>query len=165
MRTIDIELAIMRDFKFTQNIIVPNITNSMNVLPFETDMLVLTKAGYATGFEIKVSKSDLKADFKKKHQVRINDLLEGKRWFEKYYKKFKNFYYIVPEDLLQDALELVPEPLGVCYVSNMNGRIGFARSRTLFNYKWSEAEMVNIMRLGTMRVYSLKKALAKISSV
>lgn len=160
MRTIDLELAIMREFKFTKNIIVPNVTNMMRVVPFETDMLVVTKSGYATGFEIKVSKSDLKADLRKKHLTRINDPLKGREWFEKYYGKFKHFYYVVPEHLLDEAIKIVPQSLGIYYLASW-GRLENYRDRTLFNYKWSEAEMVNLMRLGTMRIYSLKRSLAK----
>lgn len=74
-RTIDIELAIMYEFNFRQNLIVPNISSMMGVLPFETDMLVLTKSGMAYGFEIKTSKSDLKKDFKKPQHTKINLML------------------------------------------------------------------------------------------
>jgi len=83
IKTIDIELAILKKFKYQQNYIVPNITNQMNLLRFECDMLVISKSGFATGFEIKVSKSDLKADLKKKHFGS-----------EKYYKKFKLFWQV-----------------------------------------------------------------------
>ena len=63
---VDIEVAIMNEMNFRQNLIIPNVTNQMTIVPFETDVLVLTKSGYAYGFEIKISKADLRADFKKK---------------------------------------------------------------------------------------------------
>ena len=86
---VDIEVAIMTEFDFRQNLIVPNISNQMGLVAFETDMLVLTKSGYAHGFEIKVSKSDLKADFKKRHHVNFNLEKNGKVGLERFYAKFK----------------------------------------------------------------------------
>lgn len=162
-RTIDIEIAIMRHFDFRQKIIVPNITSMMGVLGFETDMLVLTKLGYATGLEIKVSKSDLKADFNKRHMKALLDPFNEKRALERYYKKFKYFYYAIPEELLPDALELIPEYFGIlCYVSKKHRFMREARkAKTLFNYKWSDEEIVNVMRLGTMRIFSLKKQIQR----
>ena len=65
VRCLDIEIAIMSAFNIRQNLIVPNISNQMCLVPFETDMLVLKPSGVAYGFEIKTSLSDLKADFKK----------------------------------------------------------------------------------------------------
>lgn len=161
VKTIDIELAIMRKMKFIQNIIVPNISEMCGFLRFETDMVVLSKSGYATGFEIKVSKSDLKADFKKDQHVLSNDLLKGEFWFRHYYGKFKYFYYAVPEFLLEETLRLVPDTFGVYYLDEYNRFIMARASKELFRYKWTDSERVNLMRLGTMRIYSLKKSLSK----
>ena len=55
VKCIDIEIQILREFNFKQNLIVPNISKQMNVLSFETDMFVLSKSGFAYGFEIKTS--------------------------------------------------------------------------------------------------------------
>lgn len=111
---VDIEVAIMTEFDFRQNLIVPNISNQMGLVAFETDMLVLTKSGYAHGFEIKVSKSDLKADFKKRHHVNFNLEKNGKVGLERFYAKFKYFSYAVPEQLKDCALELVPDLSNGC---------------------------------------------------
>ena len=118
-RTIDIELAIMNEFNFRQNLIVPNISSMMGVLPFETDMLVITKSGMAYGFEIKTSKSDLKKDFKKPQHTKINEFKNGKTGMERYYGKFKYFYYAVPYELVDLALELIPDFCGLwCFTKS-----------------------------------------------
>lgn len=75
IKTIDIELAIFGLYDVRKHIIVPNVSDMMGLVPFETDILILTQSSYATGFEIKVSKADLLADLKKKQ-----------------YTKFKNSY-------------------------------------------------------------------------
>lgn len=150
----------MREYKFTQNIIVPNITKMTGVLPFETDVLVVTNSGYATGFEIKVSKSDLKADFKKRQHVQVNNLFENKSGFEKFYGKFKYFYYAVPPNLVDDCLDMLPDYFGIYCIEN--NKLKLVRpSKELFKHKWSESNIRNLLRLGTMRIYSLKKRLAK----
>jgi hypothetical protein len=161
---LDIEVAIMKEFNFRQNLIVPNITNMMCILPFETDMFVLTNSGYAYGFEIKVSKSDLKADFKKPQHREFEQMHNGKTGLERYYGKFKYFYYAVPENLKEYALEIIPDFCGLWVLNKPEypqiRRFYQAKEpKKLFDRKWSEKERYEIARLGTMRIYSLKQAL------
>lgn len=113
VRCIDIELAIMSKFDFRTNLIVPNISNQMMIVPFETDMLVLNKNSYAHGFEIKTSKSDLKADFKKSQHRLINDFKNGKTGMERFYGKFKHFSYAITKELTDSALEIIPSFCGL----------------------------------------------------
>lgn len=164
VKCIDLEIAIMREFDIARNLIVPNISSMMGVVPFEVDMLVLTKCGYAYGFEIKVSKADLKADFKKPQHIRIGEMVNGKTGMERYYGKFKYFNYAVPEQLKEDALELIPPFCGLWVLRKEKypGPLKFYLAReakALFNYKYSEKECHYIARLGTMRILGLKEAL------
>ncbi len=114
---LDIELSIMNKFDFRTNLIVPNISNMMGIVAFETDKLIINKNGYATGFEIKTSKSDLKADFRKPQHTKINEFRNGKSGLERYYGKLKYFYYAVPEDLKEEALKLIPDFCGLYCLS------------------------------------------------
>lgn len=166
---VDIELAIMREFDFRQNLIVPNVSNMMMIVPFETDMLVLTKSNYAYGFEIKVSKSDLKADFKKPQHAKFDEphRANGKRGLERFYSKFKYFNYAIPEQLKECALELIPDFCGLwCLKKWQEGtqiKTKFYQAREpkkLFDYKWSEKQRYELARLGTMRIFALKIALS-----
>lgn len=164
VKCIDIELAIMRNFDFRQNLIVPNVSNMMGIVAFETDMLVLTKSGFAYGFEIKVSKSDLKADFKKPQHAKFNEMRNGKTGLERYYKKFKHFYYAIPEELKQSALELIPDFCGLfVYKKNEYPKISKfyleRKPKKLFDYKWSDKERLELARLGAMRIYTLKQSI------
>ncbi|MBN8573900.1 MAG: hypothetical protein J0M05_08295 [Candidatus Kapabacteria bacterium] len=160
---IEIELAIMEMFDFRQNLIVPNVSNMMRLVAFETDMLVLTKSGYAHGFEIKVSKSDLKADFSKDHHAQFNVMKNGKTGLERFYSKFKYFSYAVPSELKEYALELIPDFCGL-YVYDKpelpkQPKFYCARKpKKLFDYKWSDEKRYELARLGAMRIHSLKKA-------
>ena len=158
----------MRHFDFRQNLIVPNITNMVWTLAFETDMLVLTKSGYAHGFEIKVSKSDLNADFKKPQHCKFDEIKNGKSGLERYYGKFKYFSYAVPEELKDYALTVIPDFCGLYSIQRIDGSILFNEQlpyhkvnhirepKELFRYKWSDKERYEIARLGAMRIYGLK---------
>lgn len=160
---LDIELSIMNKFDFRTNLIVPNVSNMMGIVAFETDMLIINKNGYATGFEIKTSKSDLKADFGKVQHTKINEFRNGKNGLERYYGKLKYFYYAVPEDLKETALELIPDFCGLyCLSKWMDGtaiRNTFyqvKKPQKLFDYQWSLSEKYSVARLGAMRIYNLK---------
>ena len=162
---VDIEIAIMKEFNFRQNLIVPNISNMMGILPFETDMLVLTNSGYAHGFEIKISKADFKADFKKPQHCKIETMHNGKTGLERYYGKFKYFYYAVPEQLKEYALTIIPDFCGLWVLNKpeypLMRRFYQAKApKKLFNRKWSEKERYEIARLGAMRIYALKKVIS-----
>ena len=165
-KCLDIELAIMRKFDFRRNLIVPNVTNMVGIVPFETDMLVITHNGYAHGFEIKVSKSDLKADFKKPQHCKFDQVHNGKTGLQKYYGKFKYFSYAVPEELKEYALEVIPDFCGLWVFRKTEfQRLGIfyeARSpKKLFDKKWSDKEMYSVARLGAMRIYNLKRSMIK----
>jgi hypothetical protein len=163
---LDIELSIMNKFDFRTNLIVPNISNMMGIVAFETDMLVINKNGYATGFEIKTSKSDLKADFRKPQHTKINEFRNGKSGLERYYGKLKYFYYAVPEDLKEEALKLIPDFCGLYCLSKWSEGsmirstfLEVKKPKKLFDYQWSLSEKYSVARLGTMRIYNLKRTL------
>jgi len=159
---LDIELAIMQKFKFFQNIIVPNVNS---LLEFETDVVVLYKTGYAYGFEIKTTLSDLRADFKKKQFTKANTPVNGKSGLEHYYGKFKHFAYVVPDGLAIKAIEMIPNHFGIYtatrYRFTETGRCFLTcirKPKRLFSYKWSPDEMLKLAHLGAMRVYKYKRA-------
>ena len=166
VRCIDIELAIFRLYDIRQHIIVPNVSDQMCLVPFETDMLVLTQSGYATGFEIKVSKSDLLADLKKKQYSRFKEKENSCLLQELYYaKKFKHFYYAVPKKLEETALLVIPEFVGLYVYENFEyPKLPTFKcvkeAKKLKTESWREKEKVELMRLGCMRIYSLKQGLS-----
>lgn len=156
MKTLEVEVALMRHFDFTKKIIVPNITRVSRILIFETDLLVLTKAGFAHGIEIKVSLSDFKKDFQKSHIK----MLKQQHYFKRDFEKLKHFSYAFPEKLLDFAKENVDERFGLYSLIRIDERISVREIRkpsTLFNYKWSDVERTKLMHLGCMRIFNLKK--------
>ena len=81
MNTSEMEKLIYTYFENSSLVIVPKISGNnwrldteadpmiwKNIVNHECDMLIVTKNRYLTEVEIKISLSDLKADFKKEHQ-------------------------------------------------------------------------------------------------
>lgn len=162
------EVAITKMMDFRKNIIVPNISWGAGL--HECDLLVINKKGFATEVEIKVSKADLKKDFTKGHNHESI--------------KIKYLYYAVPESLLGIALELVPAHAGiiVCKAHEQKhviiGKIATDEGTTtcwkipnplilahihrspkpVHEYRaMTEKEIINICRLGCMRIWKLKE--------
>lgn len=84
------------------------------VFDFESDFFCMSKSGYVIECEIKVSRSDFFADFKKadwnkktKHEILKDKLITFKP---------NKFYFVVPDGLIKK--EEVPEYAGLIYVSN-----------------------------------------------
>ena len=88
---------------------VKYFTENLNVYDWESDVLKITKSGYAYEFEIKISRGDFKNDFK--HKKKKHLLLENK---ENNSKMPNYFYYVVPEGLVSE--DEVPEYAGLIYV-------------------------------------------------
>lgn len=88
---------------------VKYFTENLNVYDWESDVLKITKSGYAYEFEIKISRGDFKNDFK--HKKKKHLLLENK---ENNAKMPNYFYYVVPEGLVTE--DEVPEYAGLIYV-------------------------------------------------
>lgn len=114
MTTHEMERLIYTYFESGSLAIVPKVTKNngwldteadpmiwKNIVNHECDMLIVTKNRYLTEVEIKISLSDLKADFKKEHQHKDENI--------------KNFYYAFPEEIKEKALELIPKECGIPY--------------------------------------------------
>ena len=133
----------MTTFKFTEEYIQDKLNGffamstqkyvleNLYVFRWESDKFIETRSGLIYEFEIKVTRSDFKNDFKKEDK---HVILEGKkeyipaydkvldRWkmmHDKYYrtenfKKPNYFYYAVPEGML--TKDEVPEYAGLIYV-------------------------------------------------
>lgn len=111
------------------------VLENLYVFKWESDKFIETRSGLIYEFEIKISRSDFKADFDKKDkhvilegkEEHIPSYEEVKKRFTRYgsdvndkyyrtenFKKPNYFYYAVPEGMI-DASE-VPEYAGLIYV-------------------------------------------------
>ena len=176
LTTLDMEIILMKHFDFVRKIIVPNVTDMSGLVEFETDLLILSKSNYATGIEIKISKSDLLNDLKKrqygKYFTKDADNLTQK--CKKYYSAFKYFYYAVPDFLVEEAKKVIHPFCGILSIE-INDYEFFTKSefkvreeikvnevrkpKFLNNNRWNDKQVNHLLRLGNMRVYALKNRL------
>ena len=92
----------------------PITTHYKGVGLAECDVLSISKADYIYEYEIKISKSDFKADFKKPKHKLITEkkfVNETAKW--PYYSS-NYFYFVTPENLI--SIEEIPEYAGLIYM-------------------------------------------------
>ena len=160
MTTHKMESLIYTYFKNGSLVIVPKISKNnywfdnetmlwKEIVNHECDMLIVTKNHYLTEVEIKISLSDLKADFKKKHQHKD--------------KNIKNFYYAFPEEMKEKALKLIPKECGILIAVKKECSIPYRKIECYRKPKISkEAKPINdivlsqIYRLGYLRYWNYR---------
>lgn len=154
IKTIEVEIAVMRWMGIRANLVVPNvswgISDKYRSL-HECDIISLSRSGFATEVEIKVSKHDLLKDGDKKHGHKHNLIA--------------NLYFAVPEKLKELALEVIPERAGLLVVEKLDGK-SFAKmvrspERNKYCIKWDTTKRYQLARLGTMRILGLKEKILK----
>jgi len=102
----------------------------------EADFLSVNKSLFITEYEIKVSKSDFKADFRNKvakHKRMVGELISRRKWtghckttnegiyeeWEEIQKPFVNyFFFVCPKDLI--SIEEVPDYAGLIYAEEIS---------------------------------------------
>ena len=152
--TAEMEVAIAKYFGIRKHIVVPNV--SWGFFNHECDLFLIRTSGYGFEVEIKRSKSDMQADFKKKHghKDRRNRIVQ--------------LYYAFPKELLPNVEELVPEDCGIITVENYSydgktykqyARMHRDAKRKKGAKRLTEAEQLKIARLGTLRIWTLKEKL------
>lgn len=174
MNTLDIEVAIIKGYNPRQNLIVPNVAwgiHDKHYKPLhECDVLILSKTGYATEVEIKISKADLLKDASKSHR-HTHDLI-------------RRFYFAIPEKLKEIALESIPENAGLIVVSlkevtnyryyygsppvpysDFITRVEIVRECKVNTKaeKWNDKQRYQLARLGALRILALKQKLQKLN--
>lgn len=120
--------------------IVPNAI----FFPNEADVLSVTKAHLAHSFEIKISKSDLRADFKKeRHQLLENRQARVRnRWSGKQVPVIPSyFWFVAPESVLAGVI--IPDYAGVMIPNGHQPRV-IRQAPRLHREKLTDAEVAYI---------------------
>ena len=116
----------------------------------EADLIAITKSGYLTEGEVKLSITDFKADRKKK---KFNS--GHKDWT----KDIRRHYYIVPEKLKDECLELLKDSKsGLLYLEQCKGYIMIRSAKfACVNRearKLTDKELLKLARLLSFRFWS-----------
>lgn len=87
----DINISLKKSFYKSNKMVLSNVY----MYAEESDFLILTNKFYTHEIEIKISKSDFKADFKKKKHEKINNYLSNKNYIVNRYKTtdYSSVYY------------------------------------------------------------------------
>lgn len=117
-------------------------------------MFLVSKSNYCYEVEIKISKSDFLKDLEKKHGHKSDYI--------------KDFYYAMPITLYEKVKDLIPERAGiiVCEYRYGNVRAKIIRESTSNTRakKISVEDELKILRLATMRIWSLKEKINKLKN-
>jgi len=152
--TLEMEIAVAQYFNPRVNLTVPNVSWGLNL--YEIDLLVLTKNNYAYEVELKISRADLKRDLQKRHGHRSYDPDNPRKD-----GKISRLYFAIP-DYLQCSADLIPGHAGILVVGNelSDTTVQCVRNPKInHSYQWSDAQRLALLRLGAMRIWTLKKQL------
>jgi hypothetical protein len=140
------ELAVTKLMDYRRHIIVPNVSWGWG-LAYEADLIVVDANQKATEVEIKISRADLRADFKKSHS---HDS-----------KKISRLVYAVHDTVLELAIEMVPAHAGIIAVKWNGFRFAARWIRQVKHKKGhpgvTQDDVIKLLKLGVMRVWSLKE--------
>lgn len=139
-----VELAVVMLLNYRAYTIVPNVCWHF---AHECDLLAIDDQRRLTEIEIKVSASDLRADFNKKP------------WHES--DMISRLVFAVPASLVALCEKLLPSKVGIISVK-WNGRGFFAEWHRQCRHDKAkqpitEKQALQLTRLGCMRIWSLKK--------
>lgn len=152
--TPEMEVALSTFLNYRVNLIVPNVSWGLSGL-HECDLLVVSKAGYLTEIEIKISRGDLRAD--------------AKKWHGHESDRIKRLFFALP-DYLDHCLDMVPKRAGIILVraeDNVPGVYPYhpkckevrPAKRNPAATKISESDRYKVARLGALRIWGLKRKL------
>lgn len=153
MRTPDVEIAVANYFKPRVNMVIPNVSWAFS--HYEMDLVVVTQSNYIYEIEIKVSKSDLINDKKKRHDHNCT--------------KTKFLFFAIPENLLLYR-EHIPKGAGIITCEERYGygagnvRI-FQKPKKRTDYHLPYEERLLLARLGYLRMWDLKKKVNQMKNV
>lgn len=141
------DLLITMNGGVRNNICVPNVSWGAGI-GYEADLVIISKSGYATEYEIKRSYSDFIADFKK------DKCAHKAQWVYK-------FAYVIPIVIKEKVLDYfkandIKLPAIICYTEDKRlyqcgGDMKVEGGRKMFI-----EEQLKIARLGTLRYCNLR---------
>lgn len=158
INTTEIEVALYNHFRFLQNDVMTNIY--LDYGKYECDLIVIRKKSLlALEVEIKTSLSDLKAERKKHRYQRYGDGVNGYHDSKIGMSEiFKEKWFAMPKKIKNQGLESIPNYAGLLIIND--GRVEmFRKAKILNNKPLTQEQRTDLLRLGVMKCYQLKKVL------
>ncbi len=150
MRTNDIKFVLMKSLYEKSSSIF--CTNFQAMGFSECDVLRITPSNIVYEYEIKTSRSDFKADFKKKYKhSRLSNTISKNNEYIKWsgHPGIPNYFtYVVPKDMVKPTE--IPEYAGLIYVEGDNIEI-IKKAPKLHNFKANETLIRTVCSLLSTR--------------
>lgn len=144
---------------------------------YEMDVMRITRTGYLYEYEVKVSRSDFFADFRKEHQVYEKWAPKGKQYREfrqkmgilpigldskhqqtQYGQRANRFFFVVPDSLIRP--EECPTYAGLIY-HQPNGRLLLIRNAPLLHKQKEVITLPDLIHKMAYRELNLKEKLRR----
>lgn len=158
----DIQLILFKCLQGTREAMIPNCYLTYG----EADLIGFTKAKYMHEYEIKISKSDFKADFKNKFSKHLNykKIIISGLDFQKHFINIPNYFnYVCPKGLIDVAD--IPEYAGLIYVNESYNILEPVKSPPkLHKRKFTEAQINKYLQNLYWKYWNLCKKLNQFHS-
>lgn len=146
-------------FGYRKRLCVPNTTE---FVPWEADLLAMTPAGYLDEVEVKLSQHDFMRDFTSKpgkHKV-LSCAVGTVRNEKSRERAIARFWFAVPEEMRDFALQNLPQYAGLLVIRVHKGRywrvdVAVEAPRRVWLRPLSTEERYNLARLGAMRLWTV----------
>lgn len=141
--------------RFGDKIIVPNA----HYFCGENDVVSVNKSDFVSEFEIKISKADFKADFKKTEKHDLLKRCYEQKWRKQYYSggflPYPNyFYYVVPQDMI--SVSDVPDYAGLIIINSRGMAFKKKNAPRLHSDKITAKQFEDLMRKMFHRYWNLR---------
>jgi hypothetical protein len=133
MTTTDLEKAILDR---TKNLPIRSLRTTQLRPNHECDVLTISRSGFATEYEIKRTRSDFFADFKKPKHIQMRRGNGG---------QLSRFYFVCPQDLI--SIDDIPKYAGLIYVTKKYGRLQSIEIRKAPKLKASKLKVEDEVRV------------------
>lgn len=161
IKTPELELLVAEFFGIRKNLIIPNLSWGIK-LNYEADLTIVTRAKCCYEVELKVSKSDLIAESKKKINAHKGSI-------------YKRFYYAMPDYIYDEKLitnadagvllaKWIPEWKHYTFTRKAHWKINeIKKPKNKKTDKLTDEQYLKLLELQAMRVWSMKRKFVKLS--
>jgi len=155
MTEVEVQNLVWREYATSSNLVVIPCSN---VLGWEADMLVVTRALLAHEFEIKLTRADFRADMGKEKWAHFQAFRAGSMVLQvdrygfsaRVLRPANYFWYVCPPDLLVTAD--VPTFAGLAYATR-DGLRTMKKPERLHREKLSQSQVMQITRAMSFRYW------------
>ena len=159
MNAATLQVLVARHADINRNFVIPNVSHSF--FPWETDVLALSAAGYATEYEIKVSVADFKREWRKERW-------RSKSFLKVFRNRIRRYVIVVPHEIADKCVPHIPDDLGAGVLS-FEPQVDWKGNKHLAAHelikprintkarKWTDSERIHLGELAAIRYWQQRR--------